>query len=96
MLCLGQHASTDVLSDKTIAFIFHKEWILLPTFDLRPQRDAIERNNDLVWDITAFNQRQRAIDFVMGFENKLCVFSNPVEQLYTNYNIFSHVKKRAS
>ncbi len=47
-----------------------------------------ERNNDLVWDITAFNQRQRAIDFVMGFENKLCVFSNSVEQLYTNYNIF--------
>ncbi len=45
-------------------------------------------NNDLVWDLDAFNQRQRAIDFVMGFENKLCVFSNSVEQLYTNYNIF--------
>ena len=45
-------------------------------------------NNDLVWDLAAFNQRQRAIDFVMGFENKLCVFSNSVEQLYTNYNIF--------
>jgi hypothetical protein len=46
------------------------------------------KNNDLVWDLDAFNQRQRAIDFVMGFENKLCVFSNSVEQLYTNYNIF--------
>lgn len=45
-------------------------------------------NNDLVWDLDAFNQRQRAIDFVMGFENKLCVFSNSVGQLYTNYNIF--------
>lgn len=45
-------------------------------------------NNDLVWDLDAFNQRQRAIDFVMGFENKICVFSNSVEQLYTNYNIF--------
>jgi hypothetical protein len=45
-------------------------------------------NNDLVWDLAAFNQRQRAIDFVMEFENKLCVFSNSVEQLYTNYNIF--------
>jgi hypothetical protein len=45
-------------------------------------------NNDLVWDLAAFNQRQRAIDFVMGFENKICVFSNSVEQLYTNYNIF--------
>lgn len=45
-------------------------------------------NNDLVWDLDAFNQRQRAIDFVLGFENKLCVFSSSVAQLYTNYNIF--------
>ena len=45
-------------------------------------------NRDLVWDLDAFNQRQRAIDFVMGFENKLCVYSDSVEQLYTNYNIF--------
>lgn len=45
-------------------------------------------NNDLVWDLDAFAQRQRAIDFVMGFENKLCVFSGSVEQLYSNYNIF--------
>ena len=49
---------------------------------------AAVSNNDLVWDLAAFNQRQRAIDFVMGFENKLCVFSDSVEQLYTNYNIF--------
>ncbi len=46
------------------------------------------QNNDLVWDLETFNQRQKAIDFVMGFENKICVFSNSVEQLYTNYNIF--------
>ncbi|HTF97706.1 MAG TPA: hypothetical protein VL995_16335 [Cellvibrio sp.] len=45
-------------------------------------------NKDLIWDLDAFNQRQRAVDFVMGFENKLCVYSNSVEQLYTNYNIF--------
>ena len=45
-------------------------------------------NNDLVWDLDAFKQRQRAIDFVLGFENKLCVFSGSVGQLYTNYNIF--------
>ena len=45
-------------------------------------------NKDLVLDLEAFNQRQRAIDFVMGFENRLCVFSGSVEQLYTNYNIF--------
>lgn len=45
-------------------------------------------NKDLVWDLDAFKQRQDAIDFVLGFENRLCVFSSSVEQLYTNYNIF--------
>jgi len=45
-------------------------------------------NKDLVWDLDAFQQRQRAVDFVMSFENKLCVYSRSVEQLYTNYNIF--------
>ncbi|WP_460224980.1 hypothetical protein [Aurantivibrio infirmus] len=45
-------------------------------------------NRDLVWDLDTFKQRQLAIDFVMGFENKLCVFSNSVNQLYTNYNLF--------
>ena len=45
-------------------------------------------NKDLIWDLDAFNQRQRAVDFVLGFENKLCVYSSSVDQLYTNYNIF--------
>ena len=36
----------------------------------------------------SFNQRKKAVDFVLGFENKLCVYSPTVEQLYTNYNIF--------
>ena len=46
------------------------------------------QNKDLVWDLDTFKQRQRAIDFVMSFENKICVYSNSVEQLYTNYNLF--------
>jgi len=45
-------------------------------------------NKDLVWDLDRFKQRQSAQNFVMGFENKLCVFSGSVEQLYTNYDIF--------
>lgn len=47
-----------------------------------------QNNKDLIWDLDTFNQRQRAIDYVLGFENKLCVYSPTVEQLYTNYNIF--------
>lgn len=45
-------------------------------------------NRDLVWDLDVFQKRKRAQDFVMGFENQLCVYSGSVEQLYTNYNIF--------
>ncbi len=50
--------------------------------------DLATDNKDLIWDLESFNQRQQAIDFAMGFENKLCVYSGSVEQLYTNYNIF--------
>ncbi len=50
--------------------------------------DLASDNKDLVWDLDSLNQRQQAIDFVMGFENKICIYSGTVEQLYTNYNIF--------
>ncbi|WNO10147.1 hypothetical protein [Teredinibacter sp. KSP-S5-2] len=45
-------------------------------------------NKDLVWDLEQFQKRKRAENFVLGFENKLCVYSGSVEQLYTNYDIF--------
>lgn len=47
-----------------------------------------EDNKDLIWDLDAFKQRKIAHEFVLNFENKLCVFSGTVAQLYTNYNIF--------
>lgn len=47
-----------------------------------------QQNADLVWDLKKINKHQQAMDFVKKFENKLCVFSNAVEQLYTNYSIF--------
>ncbi|NHN37977.1 hypothetical protein G8764_11770 [Pseudomaricurvus alcaniphilus] len=50
--------------------------------------DLTTDNRDLVWGLDSIKQRQRAVDFVMGFENKICVYSDSVEQLYTNYNIF--------
>ena len=45
-------------------------------------------NRDLVWDLNSFRRRQAAQNFVLSFENKLCVFSGSVEQLYSNYDIF--------
>lgn len=47
-----------------------------------------EANKDLVWDMEAFSQRALAAEFVQRFENKLCVYSSSVEQLYSNYSIF--------
>jgi hypothetical protein len=50
---------------------------------------AVQQNNaDLVWDLDKLHQHQRAIDFIQQFENRFCVFSTSVRQLYTNYSIF--------
>ncbi|HEY6527336.1 MAG TPA: hypothetical protein VIZ65_01485 [Cellvibrionaceae bacterium] len=45
------------------------------------------QNKDLVWDLESFSQRRTAHEFVMHFENKICVFSPSVEQIYSNYSI---------
>lgn len=45
-------------------------------------------NRDLVWEMDEFYQRNLATEFVKRFENKLCVYSGSVEQLYSNYNIY--------
>ncbi len=47
-----------------------------------------EENKDLIWDLDAFHSRQLAANFIKRFENKLCVYSSSVEQLYTNYTIY--------
>lgn len=46
------------------------------------------QNNDLVWDLDKFQQRKMMQNFILGFENKLCIFSGSVEQMYSNYDIF--------
>lgn len=45
-------------------------------------------NKDLVWDLENLRKRQHAKDLLLGIENRLCVFSGSVEQLYTSYDIF--------
>ena len=47
-----------------------------------------ENNKDLIWDLDHFQRRQVAADFIKRFENRLCVYSGSVQQLYTNYHIF--------
>ncbi len=48
---------------------------------------AVE-NEDLVWKLDSFNKRKRAIRFALGFENRICIYSEAKQELYTNYNLF--------
>lgn len=45
-------------------------------------------NEGLVWDLDKIQNRKRAIAFIMQFKKTLCVYSGPVKQLYSNYDIF--------
>ena len=51
-------------------------------------------NKDLIWDFEKFSQRNIARDFIMRFENNLCVYSGTVGQLYSNYSIFFPKEER--
>jgi hypothetical protein len=46
----------------------------------------LERQTDLDWDLDAITNRQEAIDFLLHFENRLCVYSGYVEKLYSRYS----------
>lgn len=48
------------------------------------RRDELKSQNDMVWDLDAITDRQQAIDFLLRFENRLCVYSSYVEKLYSN------------
>ncbi|MGH8355133.1 MAG: hypothetical protein ACRERY_16645 [Pseudomonas sp.] len=45
------------------------------------------QNQDLVWDLDRIAGRELAERFIKLFENRLCVYSESVRQLYTNYNL---------
>lgn len=50
--------------------------------------NTTQKNTDLIWDLDQLHQQQRAAKFIRQFENRFCVFSATVRQLYTNYSIF--------
>ncbi len=45
------------------------------------------QNQDLIWDLDNIARRELAERFIKLFENRLCVFSESVQQLYTNYDL---------
>lgn len=44
-------------------------------------------NPDLIWDLDHIARRELAERFIKVFENRLCVYSESVRQLYTNYDL---------
>ncbi|MFZ6045314.1 hypothetical protein ACFW0H_04220 [Pseudomonas sp. CR3202] len=46
----------------------------------------LERQPDLDWGLDAVTSRQEAVDFLLHFENRLCVYSAYVEKLYSRYS----------
>jgi hypothetical protein len=44
-------------------------------------------NEHLVWDLSRVADYEKACRFVLGFRKSLCVYSPPVQQLYSNYDI---------
>ena len=48
---------------------------------------SVSENPDLAWDLDFIHQ-QRARDFVLQFEDTLCVYSASVRQIYSNYNMY--------
>ncbi|HQQ63471.1 MAG TPA: hypothetical protein PLF22_07850 [Pseudomonadales bacterium] len=52
-------------------------------------RELLKKGDDpLVWDLEKIHNRKRAVAFIMQFKKTLCVYSGPVQQLYSNYDIF--------
>ena len=49
--------------------------------------ESWSENPDLAWDLDFIHQ-QRAMDFLLQFEETLCVYSPSVRQIYSNYNIY--------
>lgn len=45
------------------------------------------QNQDLIWDLDSMARRELAERFIRLFENRLCVYSESVHQLYTNYDL---------
>src|SRR5690606_40796406 len=55
---------------------------------LHQQVDLSQAGNpDLIWDLDSLARRGLAERFIRLFENRLCVWSESVEQLYTDYSL---------
>ncbi|MFA0809286.1 hypothetical protein [Microbulbifer epialgicus] len=51
------------------------------------KRWYLQENRDLIWDIDDFQKKHMALEFVLKFECRLCVYSPGLSQLYGTYTI---------
>lgn len=51
------------------------------------KRWYLQENEDLIWDINNFHKKAMALEFVLEFECRLCVYSPALSQLYGAYTI---------
>lgn len=58
----------------------------LQTNTLETKWTRIERASDLEWDLGAITNRHEAIDFLLQFKNRFCIYSPFVKKLYTSYD----------
>lgn len=49
--------------------------------------DKLEQDNDLIWDLNAITNRSEAIEFLVRFKERFCIYSGFVNKLYTSYDI---------
>lgn len=54
---------------------------------MEPQTAESKKPEHLIWRLAHFENHDRAIRFAQQFQETLCVYSGPVQQLYTNYEI---------
>ena len=60
----------------------------MTTSPLEQTRNNVMENPDLTWDLTHFNHRKHAIEFIQQFEQTFCVYSSNLKQMYSNYNLY--------
>lgn len=84
--CLSQHRAGRQITDSvnvTINGVEERPGMTTET-GASPSEGAPEH---LIWRLGHFENHNRAIRFAKQFQETLCVFSGPVQQLYTNYDI---------
>lgn len=65
----------------------HQEYFMNQEAAIDNSWEELEQDNDLIWDLNAITNRNEAIEFLVRFKERLCIYSSFVNKLYTSYDI---------